>query len=181
MILAASAIALGLYLFSNYNQQNLDLQTAIKKLSDQTAAIASLQADMANLKEEFATQKTSLAAQKEQVHQAANDILKIKTDTANTRADIESIKNSIKDWQKDFITALLNIEKKSDDANDAVKSLNDQTQNLKAQLSIQNIPGLQEEVKSLKYHLNQLISTLPASDPLKQSLQNQQHPSVFKK
>ncbi len=185
-ILAIAAVSMLLFLYFSCNQQRNDLETANMKLLDQNEQTRALRADFEALKQQISEQKSLLISQKNQVDKTTQELSTTNDDLRTTREETSSLKKVMNDWQKDYVTTLLKVEEKTDGARNSITDLNkqyddinEQLNSLKAQANTQDVPGLREEVKNLKYVLDQMLSALPAGAPTTQSIQRQIHPAVI--
>lgn len=155
------------------------------KLLDQNEQTRALRADIETLKRQLNEQSSLLTSQKELTDKTTHILSTTNDALKTTREETDALKKTMNGWQKDYVTTLLKVEEKTDaarnqipDLNKQCDDINEQLNNFKAQITAQDVPGLREDVKNLKYALDQMLSALPTGDPTTQAIQRKMHPSV---
>ena len=88
-------------------------------------------------------QKDALLQEAEKRQQIENESKGIHNSLVDIKAETDAIKQDMKEWQRDYVTVLAELEKKMDESQDEIKSFEDN-------LTALNIPELKENIKSLK-------------------------------
>ena len=84
------------------------------------------------------------------MRQTQENLSKIESSMASIKKQAEEIKKSIKDWQKDYVAALVDVKNKAEAAGEDVKSFYDE-------LNAKLIPGINQEINHLKNTLERII------------------------
>ncbi|MBF0595247.1 MAG: hypothetical protein HQL22_09790 [Candidatus Omnitrophica bacterium] len=180
MALATAALALGVCLLFLFIRKNDDLDAAMKRLSVQNnARISALQAGIDALKQDGLEQKAALAGDKQRTDDMAREIVGINSDLLATHQDVFSVKQEMKDWQKEYVSALVKVESNVRQSVDRIHELDEELRQFQEQTA-RNTDELKQGLQSLKFVLDQAVSTLPASDPATQSMQRRLHPDLIK-
>ncbi len=130
------------------DQQKMDAQVNSNKFKYQEDQMANLNKDLEDAQQQIKTQndaltdeKDALAAQKdallqevEKRQQVANESKSIQTSLVDIKAEADAIKQDMKEWQRDYVSVLAELEKKMDDSQAEIKSVNDNVNSLKADI-----------------------------------------------
>ena len=150
-------------------QQKLESQLNDNKFKYQQGQVERISNDLLNIElqiknqsESLVQQKDALAAQKdtllqevEKRQQIENDSKSIQTSLVDIKAEADAIKQDVKGWQKDYVSVLAELEKKMDDSQGEIKSL-------EKNLVALNIPELKMNIDSLKADIEKI--TLPSNN-----------------
>ena len=80
-----------------------------------------------------------LASGRDKRQQVENESKSVQTSLVDIKAEADAIKQDMKGWQKDYVSVLAQLEKKMDDSQDEMKSIEDN-------LDALNIPELKENI-----------------------------------
>ncbi len=152
-------------------QQQIEAQVNNNKFKYQQEQIESLGKDLDRDQQQIKDQKDALADQKnallketEKRQQIENEGKNIQISLVDIKAEADAIKQEMKEWQKDYVSVLAELEKKMSDSQGEIKSLDNNLVSL-------NIPELKANINSLKADIEKI--THPPdnvlTDPLSRS------------
>jgi chromosome segregation ATPase len=134
---------------------NKDLRDALQQIKDQNDSLA-------DQKDALAAQKDALFQEIEKRQQIANEIKSVQTSLMDAKTEADAIKQDVKGWQKDYVSVLADLGKKTDDSQAEIKSLEDK-------LAALNIPELKDRIASLKADVEKIThpfdNSLPNAPP----------------
>ena len=139
------------------DEQKIDSQVSSNKFKYQQEQIEHLSKDLESAQQQikdqndalYLTKKDAFLQEVEKRHQIENESKSIQTSLVDIKAESDAIKQDMKGWQKDYVTVLAELEKKMDDSQDEIKSLEDN-------LTALNIPELKENINSLKADIEKM-------------------------
>ncbi len=132
------------------DQQKVEAQVNTNKFKYQQDKIERLSKDLEDARQQIKDQNDALAQQKDESKN-------IQTSLVDIKAEADAIKQEVKEWQKDYVSVLAQLEKKMDDSQLEIKAL-------EKNLTALNIPELKENIQSLKAEIEKKID-LPNSNP----------------
>ena len=153
-------------------QQKADVQSNTDKFKSQQNQIDHLSKDLDEVhqqmksqddslveaKNELAAQKDALLQEVEKRQQIANESKSVQTSLVDIKAEADAIKQEMKGWQKDYISILAQLERKIDNSQDEMKSLENN-------LVALNIPELKKNMASLQDSLDKMAHPADNSMP----------------
>ncbi len=142
---------------NRFKYQELQIEHLTNDLQD-------AQAQIKDQKEALASQKDALLQEVERRQQIETEGKNVQSSLVDIKAETDAIKQSMKGWQKDYVTVLAKLEKKMEDSQSETKGLEEN-------LAALNIPELKEDINSLKTEIeksnppvdNSLTATTPAT------------------
>lgn len=166
LLLGLSLIAVNVMLYVSWErqkvevdslvqQQQIEAQVTSNQFRYQQQQIERLSKDLEKTQEELEDQKADLQGQKEFQTAQKHDTASIKSSLAGVQAEADAVKQQVKAWQKDYSSVLAEIEKKADDAQTELRGL-------RGDLAGLNIPGLKDNIASLKLELDKVLNAPPA-------------------
>ena len=124
------------------DQQKMEAQVNSNKFKYQQDQIERLNKDLEASNGRIKDQQDAITAQKD----AGRDI---QTSLIDIKAEADAIKQDMKSWQKDYVSVLAELEKKIDGSKEETKIL-------ESNLDALNIPGLKENINSLKADIEKM-------------------------
>jgi len=177
------AIGLGLIVFNVllynlYEQQKTTLNSVKDKLDVeaefnsnkfkyQSDQIGRLSTDFENAEQQIKMQHDDLAAQRDALLQEAakrqqteDESKGIQSSLVDIKAEADAIKQDMKGWQKDYVSVLAELDKKMDNSQDEIKSV-------ETNLVALNIPELKDNINILKADIEKItpVANNPLPDP----------------
>ena len=167
-----------------FGQQKIFLQSVQTASRTQGQTIEQLKADMRELKDQVKTGQQVLDLQKVKLDEVEQEsaqvkvllpqikesIAEIKSVIAQSRAEAWKIKDDSAQWQKDYVSTLVDIQKRVNALDQALNSISD--------IVDQGFPKILQEIDSIKENLNsinkkaadkasghELLQPLPRFDP----------------
>jgi chromosome segregation ATPase len=145
------------------DKQKVDSQISNNKFTYQQDQIGHLTKDLENARQEIKAQQdtldqqsTDLSSQKqalleeiEKRQQMANANRDILISLGKTKAEVQAIQRDMKGWQKDYVSVLSQLEKKTEESQDEIKAFEDN-------LTALNIPELKQMIDTLKYEVEKM-------------------------
>lgn len=128
-----------------------DLEDAQQQIRDQNQALAQQGNTLDDQKNALAGEKDALLQEVEKRQQLENENKSMQTSLVDTKAEADALKQEMKEWQKDYVAVLADLEKKMDNSQDEIKVFEDN-------LAALNIPGLKESIKSLKAEIEKMAA-----------------------
>ncbi len=144
-----SMIVFNILIYRLYDQQQVDLKAVQEKLDEQQATMSQYKADIQALSEQIKGQRDLLSDQ-------ARKTVDIEKGSVQIKGDVEGIKNDGKQWQKDYVAALLKIEAKSDSF---VKEFKEYQESFFNQV----LPDIKQEIESIRSDVDKINNNLPAA------------------
>ena len=135
-IIGIMVLSFNVLLYNSFERQKNEINT----ISDQQKAEAQVNSN-------------KFKYQQDQIESLSKDLedenKSIQTSLVDIKAEADAIKQNMKGWQKDYVSVLAELEKKNDDAQNAIKSL-------EKNLAALNIPKLKEDINSLKADIGKM-------------------------
>ena len=135
-IIGIMVLSFNVLLYNAFERQKNEINT----ISDQQKAEAQVNSN-------------KFKYQQDQIESLSKDLedenKSIQTSLVDIKAEADAIKQNMKGWQKDYVSVLAELEKKNDDAQNAIKSL-------EKNLAVLNIPKLKEDINSLKADIGKM-------------------------
>ena len=121
--------------------------------------------DLEDARQQIKEQKDALLQEVEKRQEVETENKSVQTSLIDIKAEADAIKQDMKDWQKDYVAVLAQLEKKMDNSQDEIKAFENN-------LTALNIPELKENINSLKTDIekithppdNSLSNVPPAPD-----------------
>ena len=95
------------------------------------------------------TQREALLQEIEKRQQVDLESKSVQTSLVDIKAEADAIKDNMKNWQKDYVSVLAQLEKKMDNSQYELKAL-------ETNLTALNIPELKENINSLKADIEKI-------------------------
>jgi chromosome segregation ATPase len=137
-------------------QQKVESQVSSNKFKYQEEQIEGLSKDIAEARQQIKNQgdvlsdeKNALLQEVEKRQQLEDNTRTFQTSLVDIKAEADAIKQEMKGWQKDYVSVLAELDKKTADSQDEIKSLDNN-------LTALNIPELKENVNSLKADIEKM-------------------------
>jgi chromosome segregation ATPase len=146
------------------DKQEVESEFNNNKFKYQQDQIERISKDLDDVRQQIKDQNDSIANQKDALLQEAEKRQQIESENksiqislVDIKAETDAIKQDIKGWQKDYVSVLAELEKKMDNSQGEIKSVEDNLVSL-------NIPELKENIKSLKADVEKITTPAPGND-----------------
>jgi len=145
---------------TKFKEQQEQIERIIKSLEGTVQQIKDQEDSIDQQKDALTAQKDALLQEVEKRQKMENESKSIQISLVDIKAEADAMKQDMKVWQKDYVSVLAELDKKMDDSQDAIKTLDNN-------LTALNIPELKENIKSLKVDIDKI--THPADPGLTKS------------
>jgi len=139
------------------NEQQIEAKVNSNKFKYQQEQIEHLNKDLELAKQQVKDQKDALVQEIEKRQEIENGSKTIETSLVDIKAETDAIKQNMKAWQKDYVSVLAELDKKMDDSQGQIKSIQDN-------LVALDIPDLKKNINSLKADIEKI--SLPTDNPV---------------
>ena len=164
------------YIYQFLRTQQQEINSLFQQIKEQESRITVLSPSVEELKKSLdETRAKEIIQQKTQEHLGLA-IKALETAHESLKTETRKMKGDEKEWLKEALISLSNLEAKINETSTHVLSLESGAVN-----SNKEIKKLKEQVKSLRALLNKIVDAMPASSPDKQAIQKAIHPELFKK
>lgn len=134
-----------------------DLDLAQQQIKDQTDRLSEYQ-------EALRTQKDAILQEAEKTKQVENDSKYIQTSLIDTKAEADAIKQEMKGWQKDYVSILAQLDKKTKQSMYEINALEKNLMALNIPELKRNISSLKEDLEKASHPENNLPVPIPAPE-----------------
>jgi chromosome segregation ATPase len=172
-VLIVALLSSGLYFSQILHTQQLETASLFKQIKEQELRMIVLIPSVEELKTSLEETKAQGAIQKKTQDHLGMAITALETAHASLTTDTRKMKAAEKEWMKDSLISLGNLEEKINETTAKTLSLESEAAD-----SNKDIKLLKEQVTSLNALLNKIEETIPISSSTKERVQRMAHPKL---
>lgn len=178
IVTALGVIILGISFLGLFERQRTLEKASSQNITEQTAAMTAIKDELQKSRAALEKHAALLSRSQERLDRLSTSAEDTASAQKSLKELVEEMAVSERSWQKDYVSTLVKMETKLDEAITEQKDLETKIFLLEENVASKKIDALKDDVQSLKAQTDRLLQLLPLS-PEKESMTKDLNPDLF--